>query len=116
MKTADNKRATAVITAAAGAGIGAAVAQQLAVDGFDVVITDAHARRCSECAERLSQQHGRPFLSLPLDVTDFDAVGRVMQQVIDHYGHLDVLVNNAGWSKIEPVAEMSRETWRKCLD
>src|SRR5690606_34947136 len=31
-------------------------------------------------------------------------------------GKIDVLVNNAGWSKIEPVAEMSIETWRKCLD
>jgi 3-oxoacyl-[acyl-carrier protein] reductase len=110
------KRKVAVVTAAAGAGIGAAIAGQLAADGMDVVITDAHARRCGEFAERLAKQHGRPFLSLPLDVTDFDAVGQVMQQVVEHYDRLDVLVNNAGWSKIEPVAEMSRETWLKCLD
>ncbi len=32
------------------------------------------------------------------------------------HGRLDVLVNNAGWSKIEPVAEMSLETWHRCLD
>jgi 3-oxoacyl-[acyl-carrier protein] reductase len=111
-----NDRRVAVVTAAAGAGIGASIAQQLAVDGMDVVITDAHARRCSELAERLTKQHGRRFLSLPLDVTDFEAVGRVMQQTVDHFGRFDVLVNNAGWSKIEPVAEMTRETWLKCLD
>ena len=109
-------RKVAVVTAAAGAGIGAAIAQQLAVEGFDVVITDAHARRCSEFAEKLGQQHGRKFLALPLDVTNFEAVGRVMKQAMDHRGRLDVLVNNAGWSKIEPVAEMARETWLKCLD
>jgi len=109
-------RKVAVVTAAAGAGIGAAIAQQLAEDGFDVVVTDAHARRCGEFADKLAQQHGRPFLALPLDVTDFDAVGRCMQQVAEQRGRIDVLVNNAGWSKIEPVAEMSRETWLKCLD
>ena len=109
-------RKVALITAAAGAGIGAAIARQFAADGMEVVITDAHARRCGEFAERLSKEHGRPFLSLPLDVTDYDFVGHVMQQAIDHHGRLDVLVNNAGWSRIEPVAEMSRETWLKALD
>jgi 3-oxoacyl-[acyl-carrier protein] reductase len=109
-------RKVAVVTAAAGAGIGAAIAQQLAVDGFDVVITDAHARRCSEFADKLGEQHGRQFLALPLDVTDFEAVGAAMKKTVDQHGRLDVLVNNAGWSKIEPVAEMARETWLKCLD
>lgn len=111
-----NDRRVALITAAAGAGIGAGIARQLAQDGLDVVVTDAHARRCSEFAEKLGQEHGRPFLALPLDVTDFDAVGRTIDAVIEHHGRVDALVNNAGWSKIEPVSEMSRETWLKCLD
>jgi 3-oxoacyl-[acyl-carrier protein] reductase len=110
------ERRTAVITAAAGAGIGAAIARQLAADGMDVVITDAHERRCGEFAAQLSAEHSRDFLSFPLDVTDFDAVAAVMAEVVAARGRLDVLVNNAGWSKIEPVAEMSRETWLKCLD
>ncbi len=111
-----SERKTAVITAAAGAGIGAAIARQLAADGMDVVITDAHERRCHEFAAALAEEHGREFLSFPLDVTDFDAVADVMERVVDARGRLDVLVNNAGWSRIEPVAEMSRETWLKCLD
>jgi len=43
-------------------------------------------------------------------------VAAVMAEVAAARGRLDVLVNNAGWSKIEPVAEMARETWLKCLD
>ncbi len=109
-------RRVAVITAAAGAGIGAATARQLAADGLDVVVTDVHERRCGEFAARLEQDFGRPFLSFPLDVTDFEAVGRVMAEIAREWGRLDVLVNNAGWSKIEPVAEMARETWLRCLD
>ena len=65
------QRSVALITAAAGAGIGAAVARQLAEDGYDVVITDAHERRCLEYAERLGSEFERPFLAMPLDVTDF---------------------------------------------
>ena len=109
-------RKVAVVTAAAGMGIGAAIARQLAEDGMDVVVTDAHERRCGEFAEKLSEEFGRDFLSLSLDVTDFDAVANVMQAVVDQRGQLDVLVNNAGWNKIEPVAEMSLETWQHCLN
>lgn len=111
-----DSREVAVVTAAAGAGIGSAVARRLAADGFDVVITDAHERRSNELAERLADEHGRKFLSYALDVTNPREVERVMGAVMADRGRLDVLVNNAGWSKIEPVAEMSEETWRRCLD
>ena len=112
----DGERRVAIVTAAAGAGIGAAIARRLAADGCDVVITDAHARRCGELARELAGEHGREFLSMPLDVTDFDAVGAVTDAVVERRGRIDVLVNNAGWSRIEPVAEMTPETWRRCLD
>ncbi|KAI3602700.1 Oxidoreductase, short-chain dehydrogenase/reductase family (plasmid) [Cupriavidus necator H850] len=109
-------RKVAVVTAGAGAGIGAAIVRQLAEDGMTVVVTDAHERRCIESAQKLSTDFGRPFLGLPLDVTNFDAVGQVFDKVVAEYGRIDVLVNNAGWSKIEPVAEMSQETWLKCIE
>ncbi len=110
------ERKVAVVTAAAGAGIGAAVVRRLASDGFDVVVTDAHERRSKELAEALAAEHGRDFLSVPLDVTDPAGVEAALSRVVAERGRLDVLVNNAGWSKIEPVAEMSLETWQRCLD
>ncbi|MCF8570387.1 SDR family oxidoreductase [Gordonia sp. HY002] len=106
----------AIVTAAAGAGIGAAIVDRLAHDGYDVVVTDVHERRCREAAERLSVAHGREFLAVPLDVTDESRVQAAVASVIDARGRIDVLVNNAGWSKIEPVSEMSLDTWRRCLD
>ena len=110
------KRKIALVTAAAGAGIGASIARQLVDDGLDVVITDVHERRCGELAAELSEKHGREFLSKPLDVTDYNKVGNVIQEIIEQRGQIDVLVNNAGWNKLEPVAEMSRETWLSCID
>ena len=110
------ERKVALVTAAAGVGIGASIARQLALDGMDVVITDAHGKRCREYADKLLNEIGREFLAYELDVTDFDQAAKVVQSVVDARGRLDVLVNNAGWSKIEPVSEMSVETWQKCLN
>ena len=109
-------RKVAVVTAAAGVGIGGAIAKRLAKDGMDVVVTDAHERRAGEFAQALASEHGRDFSSFALDVTDAARVAEVMDTVAATRGGLHVLVNNAGWSKIEPVAEMELETWRKCLD
>lgn len=109
-------RRVAIVTAAAGVGIGAAVSRRLAKDGFDVVITDIHERRSGELAAELGAEHGREFRSYVLDVTDHEAVGQVVQRVLDERGRIDVLVNNAGWNKLQPVSEMSLETWQRCLD
>ena len=106
----------ALVTAAAGAGIGAAVARRLAHDGLDVVVTDAHQRRCGEFADTLADEVGREVSAHHLDVTDHDQVRAVMSEVAAAKGGIDVLVNNAGWSRIEPVAEMSLDTWQRCLD
>ena len=111
-----NDLPVALVTAAAGAGIGAAVARRLADDGLDVVATDAHERRCHEFAQTLADQIGREVAAYQLDVTDHEQVRSVMSDVAELKGRLDVLVNNAGWSKIEPVAEMSPQTWQRCLD
>ena len=111
-----NDRRVALVTAAAGAGIGAAVARRLAADGLDVVVTDAHERRCRDFARALSDDLGRDVAAYHLDVTDHGQARAVIDDVVGSKGRLDVLVNNAGWSKIEPVAEMSLETWQRCLD
>lgn len=106
----------AIVTAAAGAGIGAAIARQLAADGMRVVITDLHEGRMAKLSEELSQATGIECPWYRLDVGDHAQVEAVFDAVAHRFGRIDVLVNNAGWSKIEPVAEMSIETWRKCLD
>ncbi|MDR7519973.1 MAG: SDR family oxidoreductase, partial [Armatimonadota bacterium] len=108
-------RDVAIVTAAAGAGIGSAVARELAQRGMDVVITDAHERRTMEMAQQLSELYEREFLGIPLDVSEEPAVKSAIEHVYERYGRIDVLVNNAGWNKLERIVDMSLETWRKCL-
>jgi 3-oxoacyl-[acyl-carrier protein] reductase len=109
-------RKVALVTAAAGAGIGAAIARELAREGWDVVITDKHEKRCLQLAADLGEEHGRPFLGIPLDVADFHAVGAVMDRVERERGGLDALVNSAGYNKLQKIIEMEPEVWQQCLD
>jgi len=109
-------RKVAIVTAAAGAGIGGAISRQLAADGLRVIVTDLHEGRMAKLSDELSQVVGEECPYYALDVSDHAAVERVIGTIAERFGRIDVLVNNAGWSKIEPVAEMSIETWRKCLD
>ena len=113
MKT-NNK--VAIVTAAAGAGIGAAIARQLASDGMHVVVTDVHEARCKKLSDELQEETGRECPAFILDVSDFGAAEDVINKVYKKFGRIDVLVNNAGWSKIEKVSEMSLDTWQKCID
>jgi 3-oxoacyl-[acyl-carrier protein] reductase len=110
------RRKVAMVTAAAGAGIGSAVVRALADEGYDVVITDAHAARTPELAKTLGDEHGREFLPIRLDVTDYDAVGAAVEQVLAWRSRIDVLVNSAGWNKLEPVIDMDPATWQRTLD
>jgi 3-oxoacyl-[acyl-carrier protein] reductase len=110
-----NERKVALVTAAAGAGIGSAVVRRLAADDFDVVVTDIHEQRCAALADSLAKMYGRRFSWLPLDVTDYDAVGRVVKSVHQDHGSIDALVNNAGWNRLEPIESATLETWERAL-
>ena len=105
------KDQVAIVTAAAGAGIGQAITRQLAAEGAHVVISDAHAKRPFALAQELSKEHGREFIGLQVDATNKEQVDKLVQMAVDKYGRIDILVNNAGINKLEPAWEMSAETW-----
>ena len=65
-----------VVTAAAGTGIGNAVAERCLAESAHVVLSDSHERRLAEASDRLSEAYGKKVLSLPCDVTDEEARGR----------------------------------------
>lgn len=106
----------AMVTAAAGAGIGSAVVRELAREGWDVVVTDIHERRLGELVSELEDEHDRSFLGLPLDVTDFGAVADVVGRIVELKGGIHGLVNNAGWNNLQPLIEMSPDIWQRTID
>jgi 3-oxoacyl-[acyl-carrier protein] reductase len=111
------KGRTAVITAAAGAGIGGATARRFLEEGARVLISDAHTRRLKETAETLAAEFGPAKVSaLPCDVTAEDQVQALFDTAADLHGRLDIVVNNAGLGGTSPLVDMTDEQWSKVLD
>lgn len=108
---------TAVITAAAGAGIGGATARRFLEEGARVVIGDAHARRLKETEDALTAEFGPGRVtSLPCDVTDEEQVGALFACAEQAHGRLDIVVNNAGLGGTAALVDMTDEQWTRVLD
>lgn len=103
-----------VVTAAAGTGIGAAVARRCLEEGATVVVSDHHERRLAEKAAELSAL-GKVH-AIPCDVTAEEQVQRLVAGTVEQFGRLDVLVNNAGLGGTASVLDMTDEQWSRVLD
>jgi 3-oxoacyl-[acyl-carrier protein] reductase len=101
----------AIVTAGAGAGIGRAVATRFLEEGAQVVVTDAHPRRTGEVAAELSKQFEREVVGIVVDVTQRSQVDDAVRKTVEKFGRVDVLFNNAGINKLEPIWECKDETW-----
>ena len=101
---------TAVITAAAGTGIGFATARRFVDEGARVLISDAHERRLAEAAGEL----GIPARAC--DVTDEGQVQELFAAADAELGGVDILVNNAGLGGTANLVDMTDEQWTRVLD
>ena len=98
----------AIVTGAAGA-IGAAVAQRLVADGAHVVMLDRAAEQLAAAAAPLDAS----ATTLVLDLTDPAAVETGVADLVERFGHIDVLVNNAGILSNNKLADAGYEEWRR---
>ena len=104
-----------VITAAAGAGIGFAVARRCVDEGATVVISDVHERRLAAAAESLTVE-GKAPVAQRCNVTVEAEVQALMDAALQAHGRIDVLVNNAGLGGTAPITEMTDAQWSTVLD
>ncbi|UQE75559.1 MULTISPECIES: SDR family oxidoreductase [unclassified Gordonia (in: high G+C Gram-positive bacteria)] len=107
----------AVVTAAAGTGIGFATARRLLLEGADVVVSDFHARRLAETADTLAAEFpARRIEAVVCDVTSTAQVDALIADAAARLGRIDLLVNNAGLGGETPVADMTDDQWDRVLD
>jgi len=113
-KQAANDGRVAVITGAA-KGIGWATVQALLAEGVRPVLLDRDEAGLDAASRRLAER-GVEHLVLPLDVTVEAAVERTMAAVLDRFGRIDVLVNNAGIALRRPTLELTLADWQAVVD
>ncbi len=104
---------TALVTGGAG-GIGRAIALALAREGAQVAVLDI-ARDGAERVRREIEALGVKGLVLGADLTRRAEVTRAVDEVIAQWGQLDVVVNNAGWDRMEFFLDSEEETWDRIL-
>ena len=95
-------------------GIGRAICLRLAEEGAKVVIADILEDEARKTADDILVTGGQAQV-VKTDVTQLDQVHACVRQVTDTWGAIDVLVNNAGWDKIEPFLQSEPETWDKVI-
>jgi NAD(P)-dependent dehydrogenase (short-subunit alcohol dehydrogenase family) len=97
-------------------GIGRAITARLAADGFDVGFTWHSEEERAEDAVREIEQHGVRAEVRQVDLHDAEAGARVVDELCEALGGVDVLVNNAGYGTDKPVLELTPDEWRGVLE
>lgn len=100
-----------IVTGAA-QGIGKGIAARLAADGATVIVADLNAEAASATAAEL----GNDSIGITVDISDRTAVDAMVEETIEKFGKIDVLVNNAGWDKISPFLELEPEVWERIIN
>jgi len=98
------------IVTGAGQGIGKAIAEKLAAEGATVVVTDL-----DEAAARKTATALPAAVAIAADVTDRQGVQSMADRVLQQFGRIDVLVNNAGWDKASPFVDSDPADWDRAI-
>lgn len=105
----------AVVTGG-GAGIGYATALQLAQLGAAVVIASRTVDELEASAARIASEGGGACIAVPTDVKDEESCIRLIARTIDQFSRVDVLINNAGGTRLGPLEEIPTRGWDSIFD
>ena len=104
------------LVAASSQGMGKAVALALAREGAKLAICARTASAISAAADEIRAATGADVLSRPTDVTDYDAVRRLVAETVDRFGRIDICVTNAGGPPSKKFAETTVEDWSSAVN
>jgi NAD(P)-dependent dehydrogenase (short-subunit alcohol dehydrogenase family) len=96
-------------------GLGRQMAEGLAEMGAHLVLCARKQERCQKTAEELKQL-GVQVLALACDVKDPASITEVVNATMEHFGRIDILINNAGTSWGAPTEEMTLAQWNKVIE
>ncbi|MBU04398.1 MAG: 2-hydroxycyclohexanecarboxyl-CoA dehydrogenase [Dehalococcoidales bacterium] len=116
MEQSGNKLCNQVaIVTGAGQGMGAAIANLIAEEGGQVVVSDINEEKALIIAEEIRQKHNQ-VLAVRADVTKEKDVRILVATTIEHYGTISILVNNAGILYPTRIEQITKSEWDQVLD
>jgi 2-hydroxycyclohexanecarboxyl-CoA dehydrogenase len=108
------KRKAAIVTGG-GSGIGRATALALSLEGANVAIADIASDNANLVRDEVAASGYGSAIACRVDLTKRVEVEAMVQTVLREFDQIDILVNCAGWDRLEPFIESNEETWDKIL-
>lgn len=97
-------------------GIGRGIAIELAKEGASVVVNYVHAKdKADEVQQTISQYNGGRVFVVQADVSQYQQAMGLIQQAVDHFGKIDIMVNNAGMEIHSPFLDVTEEQYDKVM-
>lgn len=111
----NNIEGKVVVITGASSGMGEAAARHLAAQGASVVLGARRIERLQSLADELNNQGGKA-LAVETDVTDPNQVQRLVDEAVQTYGRVDVIINNAGLMPHSPLERLKIDDWNRMID
>jgi NAD(P)-dependent dehydrogenase (short-subunit alcohol dehydrogenase family) len=105
---------TAIVTGGAG-GIGLAIANRFASEGANIVLADINMEQLEKAGQELKSKAGGPVWLSQCDVSNEQQVEATVTGAVDHFGTLDIVVNNAGLMIFKKLEETTQQDWNRIL-
>jgi meso-butanediol dehydrogenase/(S,S)-butanediol dehydrogenase/diacetyl reductase len=113
-KTMEKLSGRVVIVTGGAQGLGEGIVRRVAADGAKVVIADLKEEAASKLASALTAE-GQDAIAVQVDVSKRDDVRRMVKTVVEKFGRIDVLFNNAGFNRPVPFFEVDDENFNSIL-
>jgi len=104
------------IVTGAGSGIGRAIAIKFAQEGANIVIVYSRNDANANESARMVEEIGSKALVIKCDISNTDAVREMVDRVVEYFGRIDCLVNNAGVYSGAPFLDITEEAWDRVID
>jgi 3-oxoacyl-[acyl-carrier protein] reductase len=108
------RKKIAIVTGA-GRGIGRAIARRLAIEGMVLIIADIDRSQAETVSKEIENSNNQA-IPIEVDVSKYDQVKKMIDNVLFRYGYIDILVNNAGIYHRVSLPELTEELWDRMIE